>query len=223
VEPIQGEGGYVIPPDSFFPRLRELADKYNILLIVDEVQSGMGRTGKMFAIQHWGVEPDIVCAAKGIASGMPLGAMIARQSVMDWPPGAHGNTYGGNPVSCAAALETIRLLESGLIENAAVVGQYALDALEEIGARHPSVGDVRGKGLMIGVEFVKDKSTKARAPDIRDALIHAAFERGLLLLGCGRNTLRITPPLLVTREQTDEALEIIEDALTEAERAAGLL
>jgi len=222
VEPIQGEGGYVVPPDSFFARLRALADKYGILLIVDEVQSGMGRTGKMFAIQHWGVEPDIVCMAKGIASGMPLGAMVARKSVMDWPTGAHGNTYGGNPLSCAAALETIRLLEEGLVDNSADVGQYTLDALEEIAVRHPSIGDVRGKGLMIGVEFVKDKSTKARAPDVREAMIHAAFERGLLLLGCGRNTVRVTPPLMVTRAQTDQALEIFEDALTVAEQTVGL-
>jgi len=219
VEPIQGEGGYVVPPDSFFPRLRRLCDKYGILLIVDEVQSGMGRTGKMFAIQHWGVEPDIVCIAKGIASGMPLGAMVARRSIMDWPPGAHGNTYGGNPLSCAAAMETIRLLEGGLINNAAEVGQYTLDALEELAARHPSIGQVRGKGLMIGVEFVKNKVTKERAPEIRDQLVHGAFERGLLLLGCGRNTVRLTPPLTVTTGEIDEGLALFEDALTEAEHA----
>lgn len=223
VEPIQGEGGYVVPPPSFFPRLRALCDKHGILLIVDEVQSGMGRTGKMFAIQHWGVEPDIVCMAKGIASGMPLGAMVARNSVMDWPPGAHGNTYGGNPISCAAALATIKLLEDGLIDNAAQVGQYALDALEEIQARHPSIGEVRGKGLMIGVEFVLDKVTKERAPDLRERMIHHAFERGLLLLGCGRNTVRITPPLTVTPREIDAGLAIFEDALLEAEREAGLV
>jgi 4-aminobutyrate aminotransferase len=219
VEPIQGEGGYVIPPATFFRRLRQLCDQYGILLILDEVQSGMGRTGKMFAIQHWGVEPDIVCIAKGIASGMPLGAMVARRSLMDWPPGAHGNTYGGNPLSCAAALETIRLLEGGLIDNAAQVGQYTLDALEEIAVRHPSIGQTRGKGLMIGVEFVKDRATKERAPDIRNHMIHGAFERGLLLLGCGRNTVRITPPLTITTGEIDEGLEIFEDALTEAEHA----
>jgi len=219
VEPIQGEGGYVIPPDSFFRRLRQMCDQYGILLILDEVQSGMGRTGKMFAIQHWGVEPDIVCMAKGIASGMPLGAMVARRSLMDWPPGAHGNTYGGNPLSCAAALETIRLLEGGLIDNAAQVGQYTLDALEEIAVRHPSIGQTRGKGLMIGVEFVKDRATKERAPDIRNHMVHGAFERGLLLLGCGRNTVRIIPPLTITTGEIDEGLEIFEDALTEAEHA----
>ncbi len=218
VEPIQGEGGYVIPPDSFFPQLRALCDKHGILLIVDEVQSGMGRTGKWWGIQHWGVEPDMVCAAKGIASGMPLGAMMARKSVMNWPPGAHGNTYGGNPLSCAAALETIRLLENGYITNAAEVGQYTLDALEEIAARHPSIGNVRGKGLMIGVEFVKNKETKERAPDIREAMIHSAFEHGLLLLGCGRNTVRVAPPLNVSRAEIDEGLEIFEAALSEAEQ-----
>ncbi len=218
VEPIQGEGGYVIPPDSFFPRLRLLCDKYDILLIVDEVQSGMGRTGKWWGIQHWGVEPDMVCSAKGIASGMPLGAMIARKSLMDWPPGAHGNTYGGNPLSCAAALETIRLLENGYIQNSAEMGTYTLDALEEIAVRHPSIGEVRGKGLMIGVEFVKDKETKERAPDLRNAMVHSAFEHGLLLLGCGRNTVRITPPLNVSKTEIDEGLEIFENAVTEAEQ-----
>ncbi len=218
LEPIQGEGGYVIPPDSFFPRLRALCDKYGILLIVDEVQSGMGRTGKWWGIQHWGVEPDMVCSAKGIASGMPLGAMIARKSLMDWPPGAHGNTYGGNPLSCAAALETIRLLENGYIQNSAEMGTYTLDALEEIAVRHPSIGEVRGKGLMIGVEFVKDKETKERAPDIRNAMVHSAFVHGLLLLGCGRNTVRITPPLNVSKTEIDEGLEIFENAVTEAEQ-----
>ncbi len=217
VEPIQGEGGYVVPPDSFYPRLRELCDKHGILLIVDEVQSGMGRTGKMFAIQHWNTEPDIVCVAKGIASGMPLGAMIARQSVMSWPEGAHGNTYGGNPLSCAAALETIRLLEEGLIANAAEVGQYTLDALEELAMRHPSIGQVRGKGLMIGVEFVLNRETKERGIAIRDAMIHHAFERGLLLLGCGRNTVRLTPPLNVTTAEIDEGLALFSEALAEAE------
>jgi 4-aminobutyrate aminotransferase len=179
----------------------------------------MGRTGKMFAIQHWNTEPDIVCIAKGIASGIPLGAMVARRSVMNWPVGAHGNTYGGNPISCAAALETIKLLEDSLIDNAAAMGEYTLDALEEISARHPSVGEVRGKGLMIGVEFVKDRATKERAPDIRDRMVHNAFERGLLLLGCGRNTVRITPPLTITTAEIDEGLQIFEEALTEAEQA----
>jgi 4-aminobutyrate aminotransferase len=223
VEPIQGEGGYVVPPDSFFPRLRQLCDKYGILLIADEVQSGMGRTGKWWAIQNWNTEPDIVCIAKGIASGMPLGAMVARKSVMTWPPGAHGNTYGGNPMSCTAALETIRLIGGGFMENAAEVGRYTLDILDEMAVRHPSMGEVRGKGLMIGVEFVKDKATKERGTSIRDHVIHSAFEHGLLLLGCGRNTIRLTPPLNVAQPQVDEALEIFEHAITEAERVNGLL
>ncbi|MBL8045738.1 MAG: acetyl ornithine aminotransferase family protein [Anaerolineales bacterium] len=223
VEPIQGEGGYVVPPDSFFPRLRQLCDKYGILLIADEVQSGMGRTGKWWAIQNWNTEPDIVCIAKGIASGMPLGAMVARKSVMTWPAGAHGNTYGGNPMSCTAALETIRLIGGGFMENAAEVGRYTLDILDEMAVRHPSMGEVRGKGLMIGVEFVKDKATKERGTPIRDHVIHSAFEHGLLLLGCGRNTIRLTPPLNVAQPQVDEALEIFEHCITEAEQANGLL
>ncbi len=218
VEPIQGEGGYVIPPDSFFPRLRALCDKYGILLIVDEVQTGMGRTGKWWAIQHWGVEPDMVCTAKGIASGMPLGAMIARKSVMNWPPGAHGNTYGGNPLSCAAALETIRLIENSYMANAAEMGAYTLAALQSLAARHPSLGNVRGKGLMIGAEFVKNRETKERAPDIRKAVVHHAFEHGLLLLGCGRNTVRLIPPLNVSKTEIDEGLEIFEHAITLAEK-----
>jgi 4-aminobutyrate aminotransferase len=218
VEPIQGEGGYIVPPDGFFPALRKLCNKYGIMLIADEVQSGMGRTGKWWAIEHFGVEPDIITSAKGIASGLPLGACIARESVMDWPKGTHGNTYGGNPISCAASLATIELIEEGYMANAAEVGQYAIDALQEIQARHPSIGDVRGKGLMIGVEFVKDKATKERAPALRDDMIHGAFLRGLLLLGCGRNTVRFTPPLNVTTAQVDEALAIFEDALAEAEQ-----
>ncbi len=217
VEPIQGEGGYVIPPPEYFPRLRELADKYGILLVVDEIQSGMGRTGKMFAIEHWGVEPDIVCIAKGIASGLPLGAMVARKSLMTWPPGAHGNTFGGNPISCAAALVTIRLLEEGLIENAARLGEYALNRLQDMASRHPLIGDVRGKGLMIGVELVKDKDTREPIPEIRNKFIYRAFEKGLLLLGCGPSAVRIMPPLVITKELLDEGLAIFEGTLAEIE------
>ena len=223
VEPIQGEGGYVVPPDGFFPALRELCNEYDILLIVDEVQSGMGRTGRWWAIEHFGVEPDIVTSAKGIASGLPLGACIARESVMQWPRGSHGNTYGGNPVSCAASLTTIELLEEEYLANAAEVGQYTLDALEEIQMRHPSIGDVRGKGLMIGVEFVKDKSTKEPSEEIRNRIERLGFEYGLLLLGCGRSAIRLAPPLCITQSEVDEGLEIFETVITMAESEQGLL
>ncbi|MBI3327050.1 MAG: acetyl ornithine aminotransferase family protein [Nitrospinae bacterium] len=222
VEPIQGEGGYIVPPDSFFPQLREVCDRHGILLIVDEVQSGVGRTGRMWAIEHWGVEPDILCIAKGIASGIPLGAMLARKSVMSWPPGAHGNTFGGNPIACAAALSTIRLIENGLMQNAAQQGRVILDALEAMMPRHSSIGHVRGKGLMIGVEFVKDKSSKEPARELRDAVVRNAFERGLLLLGCGRSVVRIAPPLNIERPLIEEGLEILEDAVAEAEKMAGV-
>ncbi|MEW6569253.1 MAG: acetyl ornithine aminotransferase family protein [Chloroflexota bacterium] len=221
VEPIQGEGGYIVPPDGFFPALRHLCDKYGILLIADEVQSGIGRTGKWWAIEHWDVEPDIVCCAKGIASGLPLGAMIARTSLMDWPRGAHGNTFGGNPVSCSAALVTLDLIENGMMQNAAEVGQYTLDALAEIAARHPSIGHVRGKGLMIGVEFVIDKKTRQPARKLRDRIVHAAFTRGLLTLGCGESAVRISPALNIPRGLIDEGLQILEAAIAEGE-AAGI-
>lgn len=213
VEPIQGEGGYVVPAEGFFPALRQLCDRYGILLIVDEVQSGMGRTGKMWAIEHFGVEPDIVCAAKGIASGVPLGAMIARAEIVTWPKGAHGNTYGGNPIACAAALATIKLLKDGLVDNAAQMGEYIMDALAELKASHPSIGDVRGKGLMIGMELVKDPVTKEPAIDLRDRVLEEAFQRGLILLGCGDSTIRLAPPLTVNSAEIDEALLILEEAL----------
>lgn len=218
VEPIQGEGGYVVPAPGFFPALRELCDRYGILLIVDEVQSGMGRTGKWWAIEHFGVEPDIVCAAKGIASGVPFGAMIARESVVTWPVGAHGNTYGGNPIACAASLATIALLEEGYLENAAVMGEYMLDALEEIQMRHPSIGQVRGRGLMIGLDFVKNHETKAPDKEMRHRVEESAFRNGLLTLGCGPSTLRLAPPLNLSRADADEGLDRLEQAITLAER-----
>jgi 4-aminobutyrate aminotransferase len=192
------------------------------MLIADEVQSGMGRTGKWWAIEHFGVEPDIITSAKGIASGLPLGACIARESVMDWPRGTHGNTYGGNPISCAASLATIDLIEESYMANAAEVGQYAIDALQEIQARHPSIGDVRGRGLMIGVEFVKDKVTKEPNEAIRDMVEKAGFQHGLLLLGCGKSVIRLAPPLCITRQEIDEGLEIFEYAITQAEQEQGL-
>jgi 4-aminobutyrate aminotransferase len=218
VEPIQGEGGYIIPPPNFFPRLRKLCDKHGILLIADEVQTGMGRTGKWWAIQHWGVEPDIVCIAKGIASGVPMGAMAARKSVgAKWKPGAHGNTYGGNPIACVSALKTIELVEKQYMLNAAVMGEYMLDGLIEIQSRHSSIGEVRGRGLMIGVEFVKDKQTKEPARDLQRQVMHRCFESGLLTLGCGRSTARFMPPLMIGKDLVDEGLEIFEWVLTETE------
>jgi len=218
VEPIQGEGGYVVPPPGFFPALRALCDKYGILLIVDEVQSGMGRTGKWWAIEHFGVEPDILTTAKGIASGMPLGACIARKSVMDWPRGSHGNTFGGNPLACAAALATIDLIEHEYLQNAATVGQYALESLREIMNRHVSIGDVRGIGLMIGVEFVKDRASKVPAHEFTERVVELAFERGLILLSCGKSVIRIAPPLCITKAEIDEGLKIFEEAIALAEK-----
>ncbi len=208
----------MVPEPSFFPALRELCDRYGILLIVDEVQSGMGRTGKWWAIEHFGVEPDIVCAAKGIASGMPLGAMIARKSVMTWPKGAHGNTYGGNPISCAASLATIDLIEKEYLQNAAEVGQYAMDALEEIQMRHPSIGQVRGKGLMLGIDFVKDRQTREPDGVLRDRVEELGFEHGLLLLGCGKSTIRLAPPLSTSTAEIDEGLQIFDHVIGLAER-----
>jgi len=218
IEPIQGEGGYLVPPPDFFPALRELCDKYGILLIADEVQSGMGRTGKWWSIENFGVEPDIVTSAKGIASGMPLGAMITRKEIMSWPKGAHGNTYGGNPIACAASLATIDLIEKQYMENVRDVGPYTLDALADMMQRHPSIGEVRGIGLMIGVEFVEDRETKTPAGALRDAVVDLAFERGLLTLGCGGSTIRISPPLSTTRSEIDEALLIFDEAITLAEK-----
>jgi 4-aminobutyrate aminotransferase len=218
VETIQGEGGYIIPPPGFFPALRELCDKYKILLIADEVQCGMGRTGKWWAIEHFDVEPDIITIAKGIASGMPLGACLARKSVMDWPRGSHGNTFGGNPLSCAAALATIDLIENEYLENAEVVGTYTQDALHEIMVRHPSIGDVRGIGLMIGVEFVKDRKTKIPAEALCNRLVELAFERGLILLSCGKSIIRIAPALSISETEIDEGLQIFEEAVTLAEK-----
>lgn len=214
VEPIQGEGGYVVAPTQFMQRLRALTAKHGILLIADEVQSGMGRTGKMFAIEHAGVEPDIVAIAKGIASGLPLGVATSRSAIMTWPPGAHASTFGGNPLSCAAALETIRLLKESLMANAASVGEHLKAGLTALMDKHPLIGDVRGRGLMIGVELVRDRQTKERAIAERNAVVNAAFERGLLILGAGKNAIRFSPPLVLTRSEADTALRIFDEALT---------
>jgi 4-aminobutyrate aminotransferase len=218
VEPIQGEGGYVAAPDEFLQGLRELTRQHGILLVVDEVQSGMGRSGRMFAIEHSGVEPDIVAMAKGIASGMPLGVAAARADLMTWPPGAHASTFGGNPVSCAAALATVKLLQEKLVANAADVGGYLMAKLKALADQHPLIGDVRGRGLMIGVELVRDRQTKERATDERNAVVTAAFGRGLLILGAGKNSIRFSPPLVLTREQADIAVRIFDEALTEVEK-----
>jgi 4-aminobutyrate aminotransferase len=218
IEPIQGEGGYVVPAEGFFPELRDLCDRHGILLIVDEVQSGMGRTGKWWAIEHFGVEPDIVTSAKGIASGMPLGAMITRKSVMTWPKGSHGNTYGGNPVACAASLATIDLIQREYLKNAAEMGEYLLDVLAEIKIRHPSIGDVRGRGLMIGVDFVLDHDSRQPNVTLRDKVERLGFEHGLLLLGCGKSTIRLAPPLCINKSQIDEGMKIFDHVIGLAER-----
>jgi 4-aminobutyrate aminotransferase len=215
VEPVQGEGGYVVPPQKFFDELRGLADKHGILLIFDEIQCGMGRTGKLFAAEHFAIVPDITTVAKGIASGMPLSATIARAEVMNWKPGAHASTFGGNPVCVASALATIELLERELIENAAKIGAHMKSRLDELPKRFPIVGDVRGLGLMIGIEMVRDQATKERAPELRDRLEQMCFERGVLVLGAGPNTLRICPPLVITKDQADFAVDTIEECLRE--------
>ena len=216
VEPVQGEGGYVVPPQKFFDELARVASQNGILLIFDEVQSGMGRTGRMWAAEHFGSVPDIFSVAKGIASGIPLGATVARAGLMTWPPGAHASTFGGNPVACAAALVTIRLLEEGLMENAARMGEHLMSRLRTWPARFPVVGDVRGLGLMIGIELVKDHAAKEPAPQLRDRVVDLAFARGLLVLGAGDSTIRLCPPLVITRDQCDFAIETLEECLKTA-------
>jgi 4-aminobutyrate aminotransferase len=216
VEPVQGEGGYLVPPRKFLAELRRIADRYGILLIFDEVQCGMGRTGKMFAAEHFDVIPDIIALAKGIASGLPLSATIARADIMDWPPGSHASTFGGNPVAVEASLATIELLEQGLIDNAATIGAHMKARLSEFPQRFPNAGDVRGLGLMIGIELVKDQITKERAPGLRDRVVQMCFQRGLLVLGAGPNTIRISPPLVLTREQADCAVDILAACFGEA-------
>jgi 4-aminobutyrate aminotransferase len=218
VEPIQGEGGYVVAPDNFLRELRAICDRHGILLVADEVQSGAGRTGKWWAIEHSGVEPDIVCMAKGIASGMPLGICMTRAEIMDWKPGSHASTFGGNPVSIASALATIEILEREAISNAAHVGAQIMKRLEGWKETHPLVGDVRGRGLMIGIELVEDKMTREPAAKWRDRVETLAFERGLMVLGCGENTIRLCPPLIVTENEATVALDILEDALAQAEK-----
>jgi 4-aminobutyrate aminotransferase len=213
VEPIQGEGGYIVPPQAFLQGLRELTRQHGIVLVCDEVQSGMGRTGKMFALEHFGVTADIVNIAKGIASGLPLGVTCARAELMAWPPGAHASTFGGNPVSCAAANATIKLLREQLIANAAAVGAHLVDGLRELQKKHTLIGDIRGMGLMIGVELVKDRKTKERAVDERNAVVQAMFKRGVLILGAGRNAVRLAPPLVLSKDQANSVLSALDESL----------
>ena len=220
IEPIQGEGGYVPAPKFFLQELQALCRKHGILLIVDEVQSGMGRTGKWWAYEHAGIEPDIVCIAKGIASGMPLGAFVARESVMKWKPGSHGTTFGGNPVCIAAALATVDLIEGGYLQNAAKMGDYMFGKLADWTKKFKIVGDVRGRGLMIGIEIVRDQRTKEKAAHLRNAIVDAAFRKGLLVLGAGENTIRVSPPLLIDEEQADFAVRTLEECIRETEQKA---
>jgi len=217
IEPIQGEGGYLIPPDGFLQSLRALCDRHGILLICDEVQSGVGRTGKMFAIEHFGVAPDIMTLAKGLGSGMPIGMVVAKRSIMEkWQRGAHGNTYGGNPLCCAAALATLDLVEQEYCANAARIGEYFIERLRALETKYDCIGNVRGKGLMIGFELVQERSTKTPATKLCDAVIQRAFHNGLLLLSCGQSTIRFMPPLLITREHVDEALALLTTSMDEA-------
>jgi len=221
IEPIQGEGGYVSAPKFFLQELQRICRKHGIMLVADEVQSGMGRTGKWWASEHAGIEPDILTSAKGIASGMPLGAFVARASVMNtWKPGSHGTTFGGNPVCVAAALATMDLIETQYKDNARRMGEYLLAKMADWTSKFKIVGDVRGRGLMIGVEIVRDQRTKEEAPDLRNAIVDAAFHKGLLILGAGANTIRLSPPLLIDEQQADFAVRILDECIAEAQRKA---
>ena len=222
IEPIQGEGGYLVPPDGFLEGLRALCDRHGILLIFDEVQSGIGRTGKMFAAEHWGVAPDVMTLAKGLGSGLPIGMMIAKRRIMEhWTRGAHGNTFGGNPLCCAAALATVDLVAKHYATNAAKVGDYFLRRLRAFAERYPLIGQVRGKGLMIGMELVTDRSSKAPAKKLCDSLITRAFHNGLILLSCGQSTVRFMPPLMIEESDVDEAMRLLEHSLNEVIASAG--
>ncbi len=213
VEPVQGEGGYIVAPSEFLEELRRICDRHGILLVDDEVQAGMGRTGKWWAIEHSGVQPDIVCSAKGIASGMPLSVVITKAELMDWVPGSHASTFGGNPVSIASALATLDVLEREGVKNSREVGDHIMNRLSSWPQKYAVVGDVRGRGLMIGVEIVKDKEAKTPDPETRDRIVEMAFERGILLLGAGPTSIRISPPLVVSREEADVAIDILEDSI----------
>ena len=215
IEPIQGEGGYIVPPRDYLDGVQQIARKHGILMVVDEIQSGMGRTGKMFASEHFGLEPDIICLAKGIASGMPLGAIVARSEVMNWPYGSHASTFGGNPVACAAALKTIELLKGSLVENAARMGEYLQLQLGKLQEKYSFIGDVRGRGLMVGMEIVKDKASRIKDPETRNQIVDKAFYKGLIILGCGTNTVRFAPALIVEKEHIDCCVEILDEVCSE--------
>jgi 4-aminobutyrate aminotransferase len=216
VEPIQGEGGYVVPPEDYLPRLKKLLDKHNIMMVDDEIQSGMGRTGKWFAIEHWGISPEILTTAKALASGIPIGATIAREDIMDWEGGSHANTFGGNPVACSAALQVIDIIkEERLLENATRQGTYLMKRLKEMQQEYPMIGDVRGKGLMIGVELVKDQDTKQPAGDEALDVMNKCFRRGLAIITAGKSTMRFAPPLIISRETIDAGLEVFEGSIKE--------
>lgn len=216
VETIQGEGGYIVPPDDFFPALEALAREHGILIVADEVQAGMGRTGKMFAFEHFPYQPDIVALAKGVASGMPLSLTLASPDVMTWKPGAHASTFGGNPLSLVAARETVRLLRAQYLENSRAMGRFLMDGLLAIQKRYEVVGDVRGLGLMIGIEFVSDKASKRPATELRNRIVEAAFRDGLLILGAGTSTIRLSPPLVIDEEQCEFALRILDSSIAQA-------
>jgi 4-aminobutyrate aminotransferase len=213
LEPIQGEGGYVVAPDNFLQEIRNICDRHGILLIVDEVQAGAGRTGKWWSIEHSGVQPDMVCIAKGIASGMPLGICMTRAEVMDWVPGSHASTFGGNPVCIAAALATMNIIEREGLTNAAAVGAKMLERMSTWVAKYPTVGEVRGRGLMIGIEIVKDQTSRTPVGPMRDRIVELAFARGLLFLGCGETSIRLSPPLVVTQQEADIALDVLEECI----------
>ncbi len=212
-EPIQGEGGYIVPPKEYIQRLQVLAKKHGFLIVADEIQAGMGRTGKMFCSEHYGFDPDIICLAKGIASGMPLGAIVAKSDIMDWPPGSHASTFGGNPIACAAALKTIELLERKLMKNAAKQGKYLLKKLKALQRKHSIIGDIRGKGLMVGMEIIKNKKTKEIDPETANKIVDMAFYKGLIILGCGPNAIRFAPALMVEEKHIDCCVEILDGIL----------
>ena len=220
IEPIQGEGGYVVPPRQFLKGMRDLCDKYGIMMVCDEIQSGIGRTGKWFASEHFDLQPDIICIAKGIASGMPLGAIVSSKKVMNWEYGSHASTYGGNPVACAAGIATLELVEEQLLDNTVKVGKVLMDKLTPLIKKYDIVGDVRGKGLMVGMEFITDKSKKLRHPKFRNHIVKELFNKGLLILGCGPNALRFAPALSISREEVEFAAELVDRTIDEMIKSA---